>query len=845
MSTENLPISGLYPLPGVLTPNDLLVISQELPEGWQSFNVQLSKFVDLVVASMNESAIFMRKVYTIDDDGLVGAGILTDALGLNWDYLRTQFAPFNVGDDYVTLTTRIIAGNGLTGGGDLTANRSIVLGTPSSITAVTTNSVSAESHTHAIDKATTEVAGVVKLVDTVTSSSLTDAPTARVAKVLNDTKTDKTTTVTAGNGLTGGGDLSANRTITLGNPSTLSETSTNNVTATSHTHAVEKASTVAAGLVKLNDTLVSTSTTEAPTAKVAKTLNDIKADKSTTLAAGNGLTGGGDLSLNRTISMGVPSTITESSVNGTGAGTHSHAVDKASTSIAGVVKLNDSLVSTSITEAATANAVKTLNDSKANKAVSFEVGWGLTGGGNLETNRTIDLNLAQLDTRYAAAGVGSSYVPLTRVVTAGTGLTGGGDLSTNRSFAVNFGTAANTVAMGNDNRILNGQTAFSWGNHTAQNYLRNITLKANSGLLGDGTAANGLELNYSALDGRYLARSGGTINGNLTVTGKLTASGLEAGVPLGTVLWMNCPRNAIPDGWVPLDGQALLKSDFPDLWNMVANGFVFVASEADWWASSYWRARFTPGDAWSFRVPDLNGVVGGSWRSPVARGDGYLGGGVIIGDAIRNITGTFDANQDDGTSGKRGAFYYTGEGFAGSNGAGSWSGLTGFDASRVVPTSDENRPVSVFGTYVIKARGGTSPIPAAGSPATLTANTFNGSQKIVGNLEVTGSISGNMVNLPMLGINQSWKNVTGARAVNTNYWNTTGRPIVIAAGSIGRDATCEIWVDGVRAHWSTDIYDTPNCKSSGSVIVPPGSYYQLKLYAYGNGNAKHFISELS
>ncbi|MDI6034842.1 hypothetical protein QLS91_17355, partial [Flavobacterium sp. LB2P84] len=37
--------------------------------------------------------------------------------------------------------------------------------------------------------------------------------------------------------------------------------------------------------------------------------------------------------------------------------------------------------------------------------------------------------------------------------------------SKNTAFNKNFGTTAGTVAEGNDSRILNGQTAFSWGNH--------------------------------------------------------------------------------------------------------------------------------------------------------------------------------------------------------------------------------------------------------------------------------------------------------------------------------------------------------------------------------------------
>lgn len=45
----------------------------------------------------------------------------------------------------------IVAGNGLTGGGTLGASRTVALGTPGTITATSTNSVSATSHTHDVD----------------------------------------------------------------------------------------------------------------------------------------------------------------------------------------------------------------------------------------------------------------------------------------------------------------------------------------------------------------------------------------------------------------------------------------------------------------------------------------------------------------------------------------------------------------------------------------------------------------------------------------------------------------------------------------------------------------------
>jgi len=54
----------------------------------------------------------------------------------------------------VRTSRTLTAGNGLSGGGDLSANRTITLGTPGAITATSTNSVTATSHTHEISTAT-------------------------------------------------------------------------------------------------------------------------------------------------------------------------------------------------------------------------------------------------------------------------------------------------------------------------------------------------------------------------------------------------------------------------------------------------------------------------------------------------------------------------------------------------------------------------------------------------------------------------------------------------------------------------------------------------------------------
>lgn len=82
------------------------------------------------------------------------------------------------------VSTNINAGNGLTGGGDLTTSRTLSLGTPSTISQNSKNNVTTSSHTHEIAKATTSQAGIVQLTDVLgTSTSLV-----ATQKLVNDTK---------------------------------------------------------------------------------------------------------------------------------------------------------------------------------------------------------------------------------------------------------------------------------------------------------------------------------------------------------------------------------------------------------------------------------------------------------------------------------------------------------------------------------------------------------------------------------------------------------------------------------------------------------------------------------
>lgn len=105
--------------------------------------------------------------------------------------------------------------------------------------------------------------------------------------------------------------------------------------------------------------------------------------KATTLTAGSGLTGGGTLGGNRVLSMGKPSKITATSTDDAVSDTHSHSIDKASTSVAGIVMLVNALNSTATDRALTAAQGKVLGDMIGDLGTPFQAR-GSLGARNLD-----------------------------------------------------------------------------------------------------------------------------------------------------------------------------------------------------------------------------------------------------------------------------------------------------------------------------------------------------------------------------------------------------------------------------------------------------------------------------
>lgn len=81
---------------------------------------------------------------------------------------------------------------------------------------------------------------------------------------------------------------------------------------------------------------------------------------------------------------------------------------------------------------------------------------------------------------------------------------------------------------------------------------------------------------------------------------------------------------------------------------------------------------------------------------------------------------------------------------------------------------------------------------------------------------------------PSIGVNQSWQDLTTARALDTTYFNTTGAPILISIVTQGRDAEVNISVNGIDVWNNQNTYDNTSIVAGGTTIVPNGSSYSVR-----------------
>lgn len=144
-------------------------------------------------------------------------------------------------------------------------------------------------------------------------------------------------------------------------------------------------------------------------------------------------------------------------------------------------------------------------------------------------------------------------------------------------------------------------------------------------------------------------------------------------VPAGSVYYF-ATRTA-PDGYLPANGAAISRSVYARLFSVIGTSF----GEGD--------------GGTTFNLPDLRGEFLRGWDASRNLDPGREFGSVQ-GDAIRNIVGSLGGNDQERRF-LSGPFYYIGTDGSGKTGSSNGTDHFGFDASRVVPTANENRPHNV------------------------------------------------------------------------------------------------------------------------------------------------------
>jgi hypothetical protein len=163
-------------------------------------------------------------------------------------------------------------------------------------------------------------------------------------------------------------------------------------------------------------------------------------------------------------------------------------------------------------------------------------------------------------------------------------------------------------------------------------------------------------------------------------TVSITAKSVGGGVPVGGIIIWAKSTNPTEGVWLDCNGQAFSAATYPELY--AALGTTVVPNYAGMFLRGY-------GGQYSYHY---NTVYHSS--------DGL---GVVQGDAIRNIVGSFVTDMDFQKS--SGAFYAGGSDTVDYGGSGNDGEIDMiFDASSVVPTALENRPVNVAVRYLIRAK---------------------------------------------------------------------------------------------------------------------------------------------
>lgn len=282
--------------------------------------------------------------------------------------------------------------------------------------------------------------------------------------------------------------------------------------------------------------------------------------------------------------------------------------------------------------------------------------------------------------------------------------------------------------------------------------------------------------------------------------------GAPASIPVGDLCWTTL--GVAPAGTVPANvKQKFLRGTYPQLDEAVLAAGNYLTDEAAWDA----EASAQDGSCGRYCVTAEHIILPCYRHYLAAARPGVAGkeAGDWAGDAIRNITGRA---RGVGDSTAEGAFYNTEEYALTINTSGANFNYLGFDASRVVPTAEENRPKTSYALPCIKV----ADVAVNAAQVDMLA--------LADQVAAINGSKADRTELAQIGVGQSWQDVTTERDAGVVYTNTTNKPILISISTIDDAGGASIIVDDVVVQTNNnELY----ISSALTAIVPSGSTYKL------------------
>ena len=299
---------------------------------------------------------------------------------------------------------------------------------------------------------------------------------------------------------------------------------------------------------------------------------------------------------------------------------------------------------------------------------------------------------------------------------------------------------------------------------------------------------------------------------------------LTDGLPIGA--YLSYPsQKTIPAGFLIADGRSLKKAEYTELFDVI--GYTYGGSGDNFSLPNFADGKFMRG-------------IGGNAAAL----------GTAQQDAIRNITGSLPP-YDAGTlpaNIERGAFKTVAGGGAIPTGTQGVRAYQIFDASLVVPTANENRPLNMAVVVIIKAKNVNTPTAGQIDKTILATETKAGITKLknsitakqedaaVSEKAVSDAIEANK----SIGVDQTWQDVKRDRKQGVIYTNATGRAIIInVAGAITANSSedVQLFINDTL----TQKINIGNRSGYVCAVVPAGATYKVTTSASSQINPSSFV----